>query len=241
MKQPQPLLPATFIRRDNRFRATVRLDGREVWAHVPNSGRLHDLFIHGRPVWLHPAANPARKTPYDLKLVQTPAALVSVDARLPNPLFAEAVATGSLPEFACDEIRSEVRYGDSRLDFRLDGSGGVCWVEVKSVTLVEAGVARFPDAPTARGSRHLRELMSIAARGQRAAVVFIVQRQDAQCFAPAATVDPHFAQTLARAAAAGVEVRAYACRVTPEVITLERALLVQRGNCTTADENLIRR
>jgi len=226
MKHPQPLLPATFIRRDNRFRATVRLDEQDVGAHVANSGRLHDLFIPNRPVWLHPAANPARKTRYDLKLVQTPAGLVSVDARLPNALFAEAVTAGRLPEFAYDDIRPEVRYGDSRLDFRLAGPTGACWVEVKSVTLVDAGVARFPDAPTARGSRHLRELVAIASQGQRAAVVFIVQREDATAFAPAAAVDLLFAQTLARAAAAGVEVRAYACRVTMEEITLARALPV---------------
>ncbi len=89
MKHPQPLIPAHFLRRDNRFRATVRLeDGRDVWAHVPNSGRLDDLFVPERPVFLHPVDNPARKTPYDLKLVQLPEALVSIDARLPNPIFA---------------------------------------------------------------------------------------------------------------------------------------------------------
>ena len=226
MNHPQPLIPAAFIRRDNRFRATVRVDGREAWAHVPNSGRLHDLFIPGRPIWLHPAANPARKTPYDLKLVQMPEALVSIDAHLPNPLFAEAVAAGRLPEFACDDIRPEVRYGESRLDFRLTGPEGVCWVETKSVTLVEAGVARFPDAPTARGSRHLHELIDIAARDQRAAVVFIVQREDATAFAPASAVDPIFAQTLAQAQAAGVEVRAYICQVTMTAITLAQSIPV---------------
>ncbi|NOZ71985.1 MAG: DNA/RNA nuclease SfsA, partial [Chloroflexi bacterium] len=129
MKHPQPLIPAHFLHRDNRFRATVRLEEGTAWAHVPNSGRLHDLFVRERPIWLHPAANPTRKTPYDLKLVQLPDTLVSVDARLPNPLFAEAVAAGRLPEFACNDIRSEVRYGDSRLDFQLRGPEGVCWVE----------------------------------------------------------------------------------------------------------------
>jgi len=227
MNHPHPLIPAAFIHRDNRFRATVRVDGREAWAHVANSGRLYDLFTPGRPIWLHPAATSARKTPYDLKLVQLPEALVSIDARLPNVLFAEAVAAGRLPEFACDEIRPEVRFGESRLDFRMTGPEGVCWVETKSVTLVEAGVARFPDAPTARGSRHLRELMTIVGQGQRAAVVFIVQREDAAAFAPNAAVAPTFSQTLAQAAAAGVEVRAYACRVTLEAIALARAIPVQ--------------
>ena len=227
MKHPQPLVPAHFLRRDNRFRATVRLDdGREAWAHVPNSGRLDDLFVPGRPVFLHPVTNSARKTPYDLKLVELPEALVSIDARLPNPVFAEAVAGGRLPEFACDEIRPEVRYGESRLDFRLSGPEGVCWVETKSVTLVRDGVAYFPDVPTARGTRHLRELLDILGRGQRAAVVFIVQRADAVALAPAAAVDPLFAETLDRVAAAGVEVRAYVCRVDMREIVLDHAIPV---------------
>jgi len=227
MKHPQPLIPARFQHRDNRFRATVLVDGREEWAHVPNSGRLDDLFVPGRPIFLHPVGKPERKTPYDLKLVQLPEALVSIDARLPNPIFAEAVAAGALPEFPCHQIQPEVRYGGSRLDFRLVGPDGVCWVETKSVTLVENGVAYFPDAPTARGSRHLRELLDILAQGHRAAVVFIVQREDAIAFAPAASVDPLFVQTLGEVAAAGVEVRAYACRVTMEEITLDRAIPVR--------------
>ena len=227
MKHPQPLIPARFLRRDNRFRATVRVDGQEAWAHVPNSGRLDDLFTPGRPIYLHPAANPNRKTPYDLKLVQTPEALVSIDARLPNPIFAEAVAAGRLPEFPCHVIQPEVRYRDSRLDFRLEGPEGACWVETKSVTLVEEGVAYFPDAPTARGSRHLRELLHILERGERAAVVFIIQRDDAIAFAPAAHFDPIFTQTLVQAAEAGVEVRAYVCRVTLEEIALDHAVPVR--------------
>jgi len=227
MKHPQPLIPARFLRRDNRFRATVMVDGREAWAHVPNSGRLDDLFVPDRPVFLHPVDNPARKTPYDLKLVQMPEALVSIDARLPNPIFAEAVAAGRLPEFACDGIRPEVRYGDSRLDFRLTGPEGVCWVETKSVTLVTDGVAYFPDVPTARGSRHLRELLAIVGDGERAAVVFIVQREDAVSFAPAAAVDPLFAETLRQVAEAGVEVRAYVCRVDMTEIVLDHPIPVQ--------------
>ena len=227
MKHPQPLIPARFLHRDNRFRATVEVDGKETWAHVPNSGRLDDLFTPGRPLFLHPVAKPGRKTPYDLKLVQLPQALVSIDARLPNPIFAEAVAAGRVPEFPCHHIQPEVRYGDSRLDFRLRGPEGVCWVETKSVTLIEKGVAYFPDVPTARGSRHLRELLDILAQGERAAVAFIVQREDAAAFAPAASVDPLFAQTLTEAVAAGVEVRAYVCRVSMEEIALDHAIPVR--------------
>ncbi len=227
MKHPQPLIPAQFLRRDNRFRATVLVEGKEAWAHVPNSGRLADLFVPGRPIYLHPVDQPHRKTPYDLKLVQMPEALVSIDARLPNPIFAEAVAAGKLPEFPYPHIQPEVRYRESRLDFRLEGEQGVCWVETKSVTLIEQGVAWFPDVPTARGSRHLRELLHLTEAGDRAAVVFIIQREDADAFAPAASVDPLFAETLAQVARAGVEVRAYACRVTLEEIVLERPVPVR--------------
>ncbi len=227
MKHPQPLIPAQFLRRDNRFRATVQMDGREVWAHVPNSGRLDDLFVPGRPVYLHPVAKPTRKTPYDLKLVQMPETLVSIDARLPNPIFAEAVAAQRLPEFSCDVIQPEVPFGDSRLDFRLQGPEGVCWVETKSVTLVEQGIAYFPDVPTQRGSRHLRELMKILSRHERAAVVFIIQREDAMQFSPASSIDPRFSQTLKEVAEAGVDVRAYVCRVTMEEITLAHPVPVR--------------
>jgi sugar fermentation stimulation protein A len=137
------------------------------------------------------------------------------------------VAAGRLPEFACNGIRPEVRYGDSRLDFRLTGPEGVCWVETKSVTLVTDGVAYFPDVPTARGSRHLRELLAIVGDGERAAVVFIVQREDAVSFAPAAAVDPLFAETLRQVAEAGVEVRAYVCRVDMTEIVLDHPIPVQ--------------
>jgi len=227
MLHPQPLRAALFVRRENRFRATVLVDGQKASAHVPNSGRLVDLFTPRRPVFIHPAANPARKTPYDLKLVQLPHTLVSIDARLPNPLFAEAISAGKLPEFTYEAIHPEVKYGNSRLDFRLDGPEDVCWVETKSVTLVENGVAYFPDAPTARGSRHLQELIEIAERGQRAALVFIVQRNDATSFAPAAEVDPLFAQRLHQATNAGVEIRAYVCRVDMQEIELDHAIPVQ--------------
>ena len=115
------LVYGQFARRDNRFRATVLVDGREVWAHVSNSGRLADLFTPGQPVWLAPAVGASRKTAYDLKLVELESGLVSVDAHLPNKLFAEAVRNEKLPAFRYQELKAEVRSGDSRLDFRLSG------------------------------------------------------------------------------------------------------------------------
>lgn len=216
-----------FLRRDNRFRATVWVNGQEAAAHVPNSGRLADLFVPGRAVWLAPAQAAGRKTAYDLKLVDVEDVLVSVDARLPNPLFAEAVRAGQLPDFAYETIEPEVRFNESRLDFRLSGTHGVCWVETKSVTLVEAATALFPDVPTARGSRHLRELMRLQEMsGVATAVVFIIQRPDAARLAPHETADPVFTATLREAAQAGVMVRAFTCQVTRQAITVDREVPV---------------
>lgn len=215
------LIPGRFIQRDNRFRATVSVRGEEAWAHVPNSGRLQELFQPGRPVWLAPAAGAHRKTSYDLKLVEYASVLVSVDARLPNPLFAEALANKKLPGFHYPIVKQEVTYGRSRLDFRLSGPDqGVCWVETKSVTLVEDGLAMFPDAPTGRGRRHLQELVQARLAGNQAAVVFVVQRPDAHRFQPHPEADPQFAIALGQAAAAGVAVRAFSCEVSRREITI---------------------
>ncbi len=219
MKFPD-LLPGTFLQRDNRFRATVIVDGSETWAHVPNSGRLNELFTPGRAIWLSRATNPERKTPFDLRLVEYAQVLVSVDARLPNPLFAEALETGRITGFPYPEIRREVQHGDSRFDFRLRGSQGVCWVETKSVTLVEDGLAQFPDAPTERGRKHLLGLKEAHQGGDRGAVIFVIQRPDARRFMPNRDTDPAFARALVEAAEAGVAVRAFGCHVTRSEIAI---------------------
>jgi sugar fermentation stimulation protein A len=216
-----------FLHRDNRFRATVNVNGQKAWAHVPNSGRLSDLFIPRTPIWLAPAENPSRKTAFDLKLVEHGPVLVSVDARLPNPLFAEALIAKKLPDFDYANIDPEVYLNDSRIDFRLSGPNEVCWVETKSVTLVVEGIAKFPDAPTSRGRRHLLELIRARARGNRAAVVFIIQRPDAFGFGPHQEADPEFAVALEHAIQAGVEVRAFTCRVTLESICVVREIPVE--------------
>ncbi len=227
MNVPGPLLSAVFVRRDNRFRATVRLDDVEVAAHVPNSGRLHELFVPGRQVLVRPAKNPRRKTSYDLLMVWVDDVLVSLDSRLPNALFAEAVQEGRLPQFrAYRRVRREVRLGRSRIDLLLEGEAGRCWVETKSVTLVERGTALFPDAITARGKRHVEELAMVLGQGACAAIVFVVQRPDALRFRPHEEADPAFAHALRRAATRGVRVYAYRCRVHPGVIQLAEAIPV---------------
>jgi sugar fermentation stimulation protein A len=218
------MVPATFVRRDNRFRVQAKTgDGQLVAAHLPNSGRLHELLVPGHEVWLTPAPESAlqrRLTAYDLALVKYADRLVSVDARLPGSLVAEALRQGGLPAFSdYSAFKREVALGQSRIDFRLDGHPP-CWLEIKSVTLVIGSVARFPDAPTVRGRRHLAELTRAVDSGDRAAAVFVVQRDDADSFSPHHAADPDFGRALCEAANAGVEVHALSCRVTPESIQL---------------------
>lgn len=221
VRLPSPLVPATFVKRLNRFAALVEIDGRRVRAHVANSGRLRELFQPGRTVYLSSQKAAHRATQYDLVLVRLPASLVSADARLPNALVRDVFQRRLLPQFAgYDHVQPEVRYGHSRLDFALSGPSGQCLVEVKSVTLVVDRRALFPDAPTERGRKHLDELARAVRQGHRAAVIFIIQRGDVTSFAPNVAADPAFARALRRAAKAGVEVYAYRCRLTRRSITL---------------------
>jgi sugar fermentation stimulation protein A len=168
---------------------------------------------------------PRRKTPYDLKLVDYAGVWVSVDARLPNLLFAEAFRRGSLPGFAgYTHLQPEVRLDDSRIDFLLSGPAGRCWVETKSVTLVNEVIACFPDAPTERGRRHLHALIRAVERGDQAAVLFVVQRHDARAFGPHVEADPDLARTLRQASMTGVAVLARRCRVSEDEIVLDASI-----------------
>ena len=216
-----PLIAGRFVSRLNRFRVTLRVEGREVDAHLPNSGRLTELLTPGRKCWAKPARSSQRKTDFDLKLVEYAGVLVSVDARLPNPLFAEALEHERLAPFqACQGFDREVMLNESRIDFRLRMPDAFLWVETKSVTLVENGVALFPDAPTARGSRHVQALAGAAREGDRAAIVFVVQRSDARSFAPYDAADPTFGEVLREAADVGVDLYAWTCRVSRHAIII---------------------
>ncbi len=214
------LIPAEFIIRETRFTAAVRIDGKLSHAHIANSARLPGLLKPGRRVWLSEANNLNRRTRYDLLLVDINCQLVSIDSRIPNKLFNEAVRKRVLNEFMYDEIKPEVKLGNSRLDFQLSGSGRVCWVETKSVTLVKDRIAYFPDAPTERGRKHLLELGEAIKNETRSSVVFIVQRSDADAFSPNWKIDPEFSLALITVANLGVEVRAYCCKVCIDEISI---------------------
>jgi len=222
-------LEAVFVDRPNRFRVTARLpDGREVAAHCPNPGRMEELFRGGERVWLRPAARPGRVTDYDLLGVEYRGLPVSVDTRLPNAVAAAALAEGALPPLhGWRVVRAEYPYGDSRLDFQLAGpEGAPGLLEVKSCTLVIDGVAHFPDAPTLRGARHLRELTA-ARPAHRAVVLFVIQRSDARAWHPHRAMDPDFGAACDAAAAAGVELLAWNATFDGGALTLGRQVPVE--------------
>jgi sugar fermentation stimulation protein A len=221
------LVEGRFIARLNRFAAMVEVDGQQALVHVANSGRLGELLVPGYRMLLKPAEGTLRKTHFDLALVDLGAILCSADARLPSALLSEAILAGGVEEFqGYTSLRREVTYHDSRLDLMLDGPAGGCYVETKSVTLVEEGMALFPDAPTLRGVKHLHSLIAAHGDGFRTAVVFVIQRDDPRAFSPHDLADPVFGRTLRAAVYAGVEALAYCCRVTREEVRLTQRVPV---------------
>lgn len=213
---------AIFLERPNRFGAWVELDGRREYVHLPDPGRLRELLVPGNTVWLRAADRPGRKTRFSLVMAQENGRWVSLDTGVPTRAVRRALQAGELPEFAgYTEVRPEFPYGHSRLDFLLTGTKGRCLLEVKSVTLVVKGIGLFPDAVSARATRHLLALLQAIREGYRAAVLFVVQREDAQAVAANVATDPEFAAMLRRAAAAGVELYARTCRVSPQSIALK--------------------
>jgi sugar fermentation stimulation protein A len=217
----RPLVAGRFRRRLNRFAALVERGGRSVRVHVRNSGRLHELLAPGRPVLLEPATREGRRTRFTLALVRLSNGYVSADAHLANALVAEGLRRDALPGFRGFRIlRREPPMGRHRADFLLVRGGHQCLLEVKSVTLVERGVALFPDAPTVRGRMHLEHLIAARRSGLGAGILFVIQRRDARAFAPNWDADPEFGEALLRAAKAGVRVHAMISRVSPRCIRL---------------------
>lgn len=201
-----------FIRRENRFKVLVEAGGKEYPAHLPNSGRLTELLIPGAETALVSRPSAGRSTPFDMVQILADGFWVSTDARLPNRLVEEALDSGGLQAFTGYRVTGrEPKLGSGRLDLRLMGESGECLVECKSVTLIENGVARFPDAPTSRGARHMRELSEYVAAGGSGAVIFVIQRPDAGSFSPNSPADKAFAAALLEASDTGVEIRAYRC------------------------------
>ena len=207
-----------FLVRPNRFIAHVELEGRQEICHVKNTGRCRELLVPGATVYLESSNNPNRKTKYDLIAVEKGDLLINMDAQAPNHVFGEWAADywpGLL------SLRPEYTWEDSRFDFWLETEAGVTFVEVKGVTLEENGEVRFPDAPTERGVKHLHGLRRAAEQGYGAAVCFVIQMKGVTHFRPNDATHPAFGQALRDAAAAGVQVLAYDCLVTPESLVMD--------------------
>lgn len=221
-------LAGRLVRRYQRFFAEVELaSGERLVAHCPNTGSLQGCLAPGSPVWLRDSGNPERKLRFTWQAVRVGGAWINVDTALPNRVVAEAVAERALPELAgYARARREVAYGrGSRIDLLLeDEERGTCHVEVKSTTLAEGATALFPDAVTARGTKHLGELARLARAGQRAVQLFFVSRADVELFRPADAIDPEYGRALRRAVRAGVEVLAYTARVEARRLELLRPL-----------------
>ena len=223
------IIPGVFLSRPNRFIAKVLVEGVEETVHVKNTGRCRELLVPGCRVFLRFHDDPRRKTRHTLIAVDKNGLLINMDSQAPNRVVEEALASGalSLTRQPPTLIRREAAYHDSRLDFYLEAPGERVYVEVKGVTLEENGVVRFPDAPTARGLRHIRELERAAREGHGAAVVFVVQMDRADWFAPNDATQPEFGQALLDAQAAGVRLIARCCDVTPLKIELAKEIPVR--------------
>jgi len=223
-------LQATLIKRYKRFLADVRLeDGSEITVHCPNPGSMLGTQTPGSAVRCSTSDNPKRKLRHTLEMIRVGRSWVGLHAVKANAIAKRALeANAFVPFSGYERIESEVMVAEgSRFDFRLSGHTArseACWIEVKSVTLCEGRRARFPDAVTTRGRRHLEHLMARRQDGERAALLYIVQRADADSVAPADDIDPDYGSTLRKAAAAGVEIHALGARVLGDRIRLERVL-----------------
>lgn len=217
---------AVFVNRPNRFIANILVDGMPALAHVKNTGRCRELLVPGATVLVQKSESPARKTAYDLISVYKGEQLVNIDSTAPNRVFAEWVRSGGLGD-KLTLLKPEQRFGDSRFDFYFEQGESRAFAEVKGVTLEENGVARFPDAPTQRGVKHLHGLMDCLEQGYEAYAVFIIQMQGVSYFEPNRDIHPAFAEALVQAERAGVRILALDCGVTEAGLTAGAPVVIR--------------
>ncbi len=214
------IVTGTFISRPNRFIAMVDVSGTVERCHVKNTGRCRELLVKGATVYLSVPDNSNRSTPYDLVAVMKGDRLINIDSQIPNAVAAESLK--EIPMFSrVTEIRREYTYGNSRIDIFAADDDNRYLVEVKGVTLEDDGVVRFPDAPTERGVKHVRELISSMKDGYVPCLLFVIQMDDVLYFEPNRSTDPDFADAIKEAKDAGVNILAYTCDVTPDSMTLK--------------------
>ncbi|WP_202709024.1 DNA/RNA nuclease SfsA [Sporosalibacterium faouarense] len=221
------LLEGVFKKRLNRFLAEIIVDGNLEMTHVPNTGRMKELLTEGARIIVRKVNSETRKTNFDLLMVYYNNILVSIDSKLPNTLLYKAFKDRQLSFFQdYDDVKKEVVYGNSRLDIGLLGPKKRSLIEAKCVTFVENGIAKFPDAPTTRGTKHVYELIDAKEHGIEAGIIFVIQRNDAKIFRPNWDMDPDFSAALEKAKNSGVLIKALLCKVTNKSIFIESEIKI---------------
>ncbi len=216
---------AVFLARPNRFVARIRLEGEEILCHVKNTGRCRELLIPGTPIWVQEAVGGERKTKYDLISVQKDGELINLDSQIPNRVVEEWLLKKEFfPDLTL--LKTEQRFRDSRFDFYLETGEKKIFMEVKGVTLKEGKTARFPDAPTERGVKHLRELAAACEEGYEAYLIFLIQLKGVVQLEPNDRTHPAFGEALREACQKGVKILAYDSIVTKDTIVLDQEILV---------------
>ena len=215
-----------FISRPNRFIAEVEIDGKIKICHVKNTGRCRELLIPGATVFLEKSDNLARKTQYDLVAVYKGDKLINMDSQAPNKVFGEWVGNGEIFK-NITLIKPEYKYKNSRVDFYIESDNKKILAEIKGVTLEEEGTVMFPDAPTERGIKHIKELMNALDEGYESYIFFIVQMEECEYFTPAYDKHPQFADALVEAHKKGVKVMALNCTVTPDELKIKEEIPVK--------------
>ena len=219
------VIPGRFVSRQNRFVATVLVDGQAETVHVKNTGRCKELLPAGAQVWCQRSGNPNRKTKFDLITVKKGDRLINMDSQAPNIAAGEWLAGGGLGNIS--GLKAESVHGDSRYDFSFIKEGKKCFLEVKGVTLENDGVCAFPDAPTQRGAKHITGLKNAAKEGFGAYVLFVIQMENVKYLHPNDVTDPAFGQALREAAAAGVQILAMDCQVTENSMTIQNPVPIR--------------
>ena len=221
----EKVIQGRFLYRPNRFIAEVEVNGKIERVHVKNTGRCRELLVPGCTCFLSDSGNPERKTRYDLIAVQKGALLINMDSQVVNAVAEEYLKKGTL--FSKDAlIRREVTYGKSRFDFYIEEGARKIFLEVKGVTLENAGIASFPDAPTERGVKHLNELIAATKEGFESYVFFVIQMKGVTRFTPNDLTHPEFGETLKKAEKQGVKILAMDCLVTPDSLTVDEKVKI---------------
>ncbi len=226
MEFKTPLVHGKLIRRYKRFLADVELDNGEiVVAHTANSGSMKSCLEEGAEVYLTHVDDPKRKTKYTWEMIRINNGWVGINTGVPNVLIADAVKNQEIDGLkGYDTVKREVKFEDSRFDIFAANAGEECFIEVKNVSLKDGKYARFPDAVTSRGKKHLETLMRVKESGRRAVMVYVVQRSDVEVFTPAFSIDKAYAEALQQAYKAGVEIFPVRAEVSPEKIVLKEIL-----------------